>query len=128
MILSVFSTLYEWSVGKNNDPIYADEVFYAVGIFSLVIALGCSLLFYLGAGRWKPLFHQLTHWLIVLLVVALLAGLLALQQSKSATQSTVTDAYMVRFALFNSLFSVACFALFSLLLKRFSIFAKHTPF
>lgn len=128
MILSVFSSIYQSLVGKNDDPIYDDKVFPFVGLFTIIIALGFCIIFYLGLGRWKPLFHQLKHWIITLLIVLAVTGLLALQQSKAATQAEAIDAYMVRFSMFNALFAIVFFCIFSLLLKRFSIFAKRTPF
>jgi len=128
MLLSIFSEIYQALIGKNDDPIYEDEVFFAVGLFTLLIAFVSGIVFYIGLGRWKPLFYGFKHWIITLLLVLTLTGLLALQQSKDATQTAGFDAYMVRFAMFNALYAVICFIIFSLLLKRFSIFAKRTPF
>lgn len=128
MILSIFTSLYQALIGKNDDPIYEDEVFFSVGLFTIIIALAVGILFYLGIGRWKAIFCHLKHWIVSLLIVLVVTGLLALQQAKSATQAEVFDAYMVRFAMFNALFAIIWFFLFSLLLKRFSIFSKHTPF
>lgn len=128
MVLSIFTTIYQLVIGKNDDPIYEDEVFFSVGLFTLLLALAFCLIFYLALGRWKAFFSQLKHWIITLLVVLLLTGLLALQQSAAATQAITVDAYMVRFALFNALFAVLCFCIFSLLLKPLSIFARRTPF
>lgn len=128
MLLSIFTSLYQALIGKNDDPIYEDEVFFSVGLFTIIIALAVGILFYLSIGRWKAIFCHLKHWIVSLLIVLVVTGLLALQQAKSATQAEVFDAYMVRFAMFNALFAIIWFFLFSLLLKRFSIFSKHTPF
>lgn len=128
MILSIFSSLYQALIGKNDDPIYEDEIFFTVGLFTLIIALGVAILYYLGIGRWRAVFCHLKHWIVSLFIVLIVTGLLALQQSKSVTQADAFDAYMVRFAMFNALFAIVGFFIFSLLLKRFSIFAKRTPF
>ena len=128
MMLSIFSNFYEWCIGSNDDPIYRDQVFFTVGLFTLLIALVFSIVFYLGLGRWKPVFYKLVHWIIAMVFLAIIAALLALLQSKGATKANDFDAYMVRFSLFNVLISVIYYIIFSLLLKRFSIFARHTPF
>lgn len=127
-LLSFFSSLYEWCIGRNDDPIYKDEVFFSVGLFTVLIAATFCVIFYVGLGRWKPFFYQLSHWIITIIVVAVVSGFLALQQSKGATQSTDFDAYMIRFSLFNALISAIYFFLLSILFKRASIFARRTPF
>ncbi len=127
MILSIFSSLYETFIGANPDyPEYRETLFSSVGLLTLLIAFGICLIFYAGFGRWKPFFHKLSHWLVTLLIVAIIGFAFAYVQSKNTLG--VTDSYVTRFSIFNSIFAIVYFIIFSLLLKRISIFARRTPF
>ncbi len=126
-MLSIFSSLYEMFIGENPDyPEYREKIFSSVGLLTLIIALVICLIFYAGLGRWKPLFHKLSHWVVTLIIVAVIGYVFAYVQSKN--ELGVTDSYVTRFSIFNSLFAAVYFIVFSLLLKRISIFAKRTPF
>ena len=127
-LLSVFTSLYEWCIGANDDPVYKDEVFSSVGVFTLLIALVFCLIFYVGLGRWKPVFYRLNHWVITIILLSVLSGFLALGESKGATQATFLDSYMISFAVYNALFAAICFIILSFILKKASIFSKRTPF
>jgi len=124
----MFVTLYELILGPNNDPIYADEIFTPVGFLTLLATLVAAALFYLLLGRWKPVFDKLPHWLILLAVVAILAFAYALTYALGRTGADESDGYMQGFAAMNAVYAALYFFLFSLALKRFSIFAKRTPF
>src|SRR5688572_21836894 len=112
-LLSIISNIYEWCIGKNDNPIYNEEVFFSVGIFTFLIALVLCFLFYFWLGRWKPVFYRLNHLFITMALVAATAGWLAVSQSKGATQENNLDAYMIRFSLFNALIGALCFFILS---------------
>jgi hypothetical protein len=123
----MFTSLYELLCGRNDDPIYASDVYPNVGLFTLVIAIIAAILFYLLLGRWKPVWDKVSHWIITLVIVIAIAFFLALSQSKSATGEEA-DSFMYKFSLINALIAAVYFFIFSVLLKRTSIFAKRTPF
>ena len=123
----MFKFLYELIAGKNADPIYATDVFPAVGLFTLLFSLIFGLVFYLALGRWKPVWDKLIHWVISLVILVGIAFFFALSQAKGATGEDA-DAYMYKFSLVNSLYAAIYFIIFSILLKKASIFAKRTPF
>lgn len=122
----MFKFLYEL-FGKNADPIYGTEVYPAVGLFTLVFSFVFVIVFYLALGRWKPIWDKLGHWIVTLIILVLFAVYLALTQSKRATGEDY-DSFMYSFALVNALYAAIYFIVFSLLLKKASIFAKRTPF
>ena len=127
MLLSVFSSLYELFIGDNPDyPEYRESIFDAVGLLTLIIVFVICLIFYAGLGRWKPLFHKLSHWIITLIIAAVFGFAFAYVQCSNTLGTT--DSYVTRFSIFNSVFAVVYFVIFSLILKRISIFAKRTPF
>ncbi|HEY5408524.1 MAG TPA: hypothetical protein VIJ92_15630 [Ginsengibacter sp.] len=127
MLLSIFSTLYETLAGENpNYAEYRESIFTSVGWLTLITVFIISLIFYVGFGRWKPFFHKLSHWIITLIIVAILGFLFAFMLSRS--ELGITDSYVIRFSFFNAIYAVIYFIIFSLLLKRVSIFAKRTPF
>lgn len=123
----MFRTLYELLVGHNTNPAYASDVFPSVGLFTLVFALIAVVLFYLLLGRWKPVWHKLSHWFITMLLLAILSGYFAISVAKKATEEG-PDSYMYTFGLINILYAIVYFVILSLLLKKVSIFAKRTPF
>ena len=124
----MFTAIYEALCGVNDDPTYSEQIFPFVGLFSLIIALVLCIIFYVGLGRWKPVWDKLRHWIISIILLAAIADVLALTQAKGAIGSDSYDAYMIKFSLINALITVVYFIIFSLLLKRASIFAKRTPF
>lgn len=127
MLLSVFSSLYELVCKPNqNYPEYRDSIFSSVGLLTLIISIVISIIFYIGLGRWKPIWYTLVHWIITLVLVTGIGFGLALLQTKSIIQ--LIDSYTIQFAIFNSIFSAIYFIVLSLFLKKASIFAKKTPF
>lgn len=123
----MFKALYELLCGTNPDPVYATNVYPSVGLFTLLFALIFALVFYLALGRWKPVWDKLRHWVIILIALAAIAFYFALSQAKGATGEDA-DAFMVHFSLVNALYATIYFIIFSILLKKASIFAKRTPF
>ena len=124
----MFTTMYEFLIGSNEDPTYADQIFSSVGLFTLIFAVVFCLIFYLLLGRWKPIFHKLSHWIITLVIIIVISFGFALTQSKGAIGADAYDAYMIKFSMANALFVAIYFFVFSILLKKASIFAKRTPF
>ena len=124
----MFTTLYELFLGQNNDPIYDDEIFTPVGVITLLVALVLAAVFYLGMGRWKPVFHRVSHWVITLVLVLVFAFAYAVWYALDRTGAANTDSYMTGFGGINLLYASIEFFVFSVLLKRFSIHARRTPF
>ena len=124
----MFTTLYELLLGQNNDPVYADNIFTPVGVMTLLVTLVLAAVFYLLLGRWRAVFHHTVHWVITLVIVAIFAYAYAVYYALDQTNLPETDSYMQGFGGVNLLYALIEFVLFSVLLKRFSIFAKRTPF
>ncbi len=123
----MFKTLYELLTGTNADPVYSTDVYPSVGLFTLLFALIFGLIFYLALGRWKPVWDKLIHWVITLVLLIGVAVYFAITQAKGATGEDA-DAFMYKFSLVNALYASIYFIIFSILMKKASIFAKRTPF
>jgi len=123
----MFTSIYELLCGKNDDPVYASTVYPNAGLFTLVFAIIFVIIFYLLLGRWKPVWDKVSHWIITLVLLIGIAFYLALSQSKNATGEDA-DSFMYKFAIINAVIATVYFFIFSVLLKRASIFAKRTPF
>ncbi len=127
LMLSVFVQVYEVLIGANPlNPEYRDNVFASVGLISIIASLVISLIFYIALGRWKPLFYKAVHWIITLSATGFTGFCIA--HVLTSKEIGGTDSYAFRFALINAFYTALYFCIFSLLLKRFSIFARHTPF
>ncbi|MBC8152639.1 MAG: hypothetical protein H7Z72_06990 [Bacteroidetes bacterium] len=124
----MFVSIYELWLGQNNDPIYADEIFTPVGLITLFVSLALAVIYYLGLGRWKAVFHRTPQWVITLVVAAVFAFGYALFYAKDRTQADETDGYMTGFGAVNAIYALIYFFVFSIGLKGFSIFARRTPF
>lgn len=125
--MALFTSLYEVFIGENPDyPEYREGIFSSVGLLTFLLAAVAAAIFYVALGRWKPVFEKPVHWFITLALTALIGFLLAYTQARGTLGAT--DSYTTRFALFNALYAAVYFFLFSILFKRFSIFARHTPF
>jgi hypothetical protein len=125
--VALFTSLYEVFIGENPDyPEYREGIFSSVGLLTFLLGAVAAAIFYVALGRWKPVFEKPVHWVITLVLTALIGFLLAYTQARGTLGAT--DSYTTRFALFNALYAVVYFFLFSILFKRFSIFARHTPF
>lgn len=128
MLLSIFSLLYEFVIGQNQEyPEYDDTVFTSVGWLTLAAAMLIAFLYYIVLGRMKPIWHHTSHWFITAFITGLLGFAIAFALSKDELQITA-DAYLIRFASFNLLYAMIYYFIASLLLKNFSIFSKRTPF
>lgn len=128
MLLTFFSSFYEMICGSNVDnPEYAGNgVYDGVGFITVVLALAEALIFYLLIGRWKPIFHKNGHWVLTMSICALAGFAIALTTAKKEIGSV--DRYLIRFAVINAIMIIIVFFIFSIVLKKASIFAKRTPF
>lgn len=124
----MFKALYELIASQNADPVYETQVFPTVGQFTFIFTAVIALIFYLLLGRWKPVWEKTAHWLVTVAAIALAAAFFAVSQAKIGTEEESIDPYMYSFALANALYAVVFFFILSVILKRFSIFAKRTPF
>jgi hypothetical protein len=124
---TLFIFIYECLCGRNqNISDYRERIFGSVGWLTLLAALTVGLIFYLGLGRWRNVWHTRIHWSVTIVLCALIGFGLAYGPAKSMIGSV--DGYLVLFSCMNAFVSVVYFMLFSFLLKRFSIHAKRTPF
>jgi Na+/melibiose symporter-like transporter len=123
----MFSLLYELLGGKNDNPVYEESIFPAVGLFTIILSVLFAVIFYVLLGRWRPVWDKQKHWLITMILLALIASGLAYSQARNGTEDDA-DAYMFTFSMINALYAVVYFVILSLLFKRASIFAKRTPF
>lgn len=127
MLLSIYWYLFEPIIGVNaNNPEYRESLFGSVTLISLLMAGIFCVCFYLALGRWRSIWHTLSHWIVTLFLCGLAGYTLAYLQAKSAIGAV--DGYMIRFAIFNAVYSSVFFFVFSLLFKNFSIYSKRTPF
>jgi len=124
----MFKFLYELLCGKNVDPTYATDVYPFVGMFTLLTVLLFVALFYVALGRWKPVWYNLKHWFVTLIILLVFGFFLAFTKSKEVTGEDTHTSFMWKLAFVNVLFTFIYFLVFSLLFKKISIFAKHTPF
>ncbi len=122
----MFYVLYELLAGQNPDPTYASVVFPFVGLFTLVFVFVIVVLFYLALGRYKPVWDKTIHWAITLVVLLLASFWFAMINAEAETGES--GSYVYRFAFVNVFVTFIYYVAFSLLLKRFSIYAKRTPF
>ncbi|WP_428662986.1 hypothetical protein [Runella sp.] len=121
--------IYEWILGEDEDAdTYRELVFQPVFLITIGVCLVLALVFYVGLGRWKPVFHKTIHWVIMLLIAFVFAFVFAINQALDATEADEYDNYMYSFGAVNVGYTFILFCLFSLLFKRFSIHAKYTPF
>jgi 4-amino-4-deoxy-L-arabinose transferase-like glycosyltransferase len=123
----MFTAIYELLCGKNDDPVYASDVYPYVGLFTLVYAIVFAIVFYLLLGRWRPVWDKTSHWIITLIILLAIAFYLAVHQSTNATGEDA-DSFVYKFAIINSVIAFVYFFIISVIIKRASIFAKRTPF
>ena len=123
----MFTAIYEFFCGTNDDPVYASDVYPNVGLFTLVLAIVFAIIFYLLLGRWKPVWDKTVHWIISLVILVAIAFYLALSQSKSATGEDA-DSFMYKCSLINALIATFYFFIFSAPAKKNVHFCKAHSF
>ncbi|TWV93000.1 hypothetical protein [Chitinophaga pinensis] len=89
----MFSLLYELLGGKNNNPVYASTIFPSVGLFTVILSVIFALVFYLLLGRWRPVWDKQKHWLVTMVLLALIASGLAYSQAINGTEDGGTPIY-----------------------------------
>lgn len=113
-------------IGENSDyPEYRDNLFGSIGILTFIISIVFCVLFYIVLGRWKEIWYNRVHWGITIAMLSSIGFGLAFIQSKNLL--SISDGYVIMFALFNAIFAAVYFILFSFLFKNFSTFSKRTP-
>lgn len=127
MMLSIFETLYEiFGDGGDQSQDYRIQIYNPVGFGTTGFALLVALFFYLLLGRWKEVWYSSTHWLITLFLFAGLCFGFAMLMAHNVLQ--IIDPYLIQFSIVNAVWGSLLFFIFSIFLKRFSIYSKHSPF
>jgi len=127
MLLSIFNPIYELLLGVNTTtPDYREDIFTSVGTMTAITASALAALFYLVLGLWKPIWHKRSHWLISLAIAIVLGFYFSFAITSKALGTF--DHYGFKFGWVNAIYAAITFFLCSLGFKRFSIFAKRTPF
>jgi hypothetical protein len=122
---SVFNFIYETLVGKTSDPTYREGIFLTIGVATFLINLALALLFYLLLGRWKAVWYKLSHWILTLL---LSIGICSLVLSLVTDGEVDVNGEWWMILVWNTIIATVWYFIFSMLLKRFSIFPKYIPF
>lgn len=122
----MFSYLYTLLCGKTIYPEYKDHIYPFIGLFTFLLAFALAFIFYIIIGRKWTVWYKTTHWIITMVVILFIAFAFAFNYAEEETGGNTPFDYT--FAMVNTLYAFIYYILFSILLKRFSIFAKRTPF
>ncbi|MBC6991500.1 MULTISPECIES: hypothetical protein [Hymenobacter] len=128
---SFFRFLYEL-IGTpqppSETPLYRDVIFPNVGLLTLGISLGLVLIFYYLINRAMGVatFNKVRHWVIFLVINALLAFVVAIWQAHA--QQAAEHSYIYWMATLNAFYGLLWFFLFSIILRKGSTNASTTPF
>jgi hypothetical protein len=146
MLQQLFTSLYQAVLGNPDPasliPVYRQSVFPGVGLYTLFLALGLGLLFYVVLNRvlTTPYFKT-SHWAVVLLLSAVLGATIAWQKAaadinaqlaSTGQQLAVGEAatlkrYLWGFTATNALVAALFFILLSFVVKSLSVSARTTP-
>jgi hypothetical protein len=146
MLQQLFTSLYQAVLGNPDPasliPVYRQSVFPGVGLYTLFLALGLALLFYVVLNRvlTTPYFKT-SHWAVVLLISAVLGATIAWQKAaadinaqlaSTGQQLAVGEAatlkrYLWGFTATNALVAALFFILLSFVVKSLSVSARTTP-
>ena len=147
MFQQLFTSLYEALLGLPEPAMltqaFENSIFPGVGLATLFgLGLLGALFFYLVLNRLMTTpYYQTKHWLVVLLVLALLAGGLAWWQAREvvyevlegrgvvipAGSESAYSRYVLGFAVVNALLGALFFVLWSFIVKGLSPNARVTP-
>ena len=127
----IFATIFEsfYFSSPFSDEIYSESLYAALGISIICISLFCVILFYYGIN--KPSFSRWYHWLVILLINAILMFCIAFFWPRSTFLALGLDfssGKYVIFALINAIVASLFFIFFSSVLRWWSTNAKGTPF
>lgn len=130
MIQKFFSGLYELFLGRpipanfTND--YREVVFPNTGLQLILITLAMVLIYYYLLNRIMSTgWYKTQHWVLFLLLNAVIAFAIPLIQVSN--NGIETHSYTYMFAFVNTVYSLILFFLLSILLKRGSVQAWTTP-
>ncbi|RYU78947.1 hypothetical protein [Hymenobacter persicinus] len=112
----------------SETPVYREVIFPNVGLLTIGLSLAMVLIFYYLINRAMGVatFNKLRHWVIFLVINALLAFFIGLWQTSS--QEVASHSYVYWMSTWNAILGLFWFFLFSVLLKRGSTNASTTPF
>jgi hypothetical protein len=123
----LFILIFEGLCGENQSiSDYRGHLYGTVGLLTLLIALAICLTFYLALGRWRNIWHTRVDWVITLVACAFIGFAVAFGLSKHSIGST--DSYLLLFSFMSGFLTILFFVILSLIIKRFSIYARRTPF
>ena len=128
-----FTSLYSVLISIFQSQHPADFGLYKTGLFSLVgwSTLGVALLlvlvfYYVFNSALRTGMFRTPHWAMTLALAAGLGTFLANSLSKG--HGAEASSYLGYFMVVNMLVAALWFLLFSVLLKRWSTYARTTPF
>jgi hypothetical protein len=146
MLQQLFTSIYQAILGNPDPasliPVYRQSVFPGVGLYTLFLALGLALLFYVVLNRLLTTpYFKTSHWAVVLLLSAVLGATIAWQKAaadinaqlaSTGQQLAVGEAatlkrYLWGFTATNALVAALFFILLSFVVKRLSVSARTTP-
>ncbi|MGI4823783.1 MAG: hypothetical protein ACRYFV_21450 [Janthinobacterium lividum] len=146
MLQQLFTSIYQAILGNPDPasliPVYRQSVFPGVGLYTLFLALGLALLFYVVLNRLLTTpYFKTSHWAVVLLLSAVLGATIAWQKAaadinaqlaSTGQQLAVGEAatlkrYLWGFTATNALVAALFFILLSFVVKSLSVSARTTP-
>ncbi|GAA3946913.1 hypothetical protein [Hymenobacter algoricola] len=112
----------------SETPVYREVIFPNVGLLTIGLSLAMVLIFYYLINRAMGVatFNKLRHWVIFLVINAVLAFVIGIWQANS--QAVASHSYIYWMSTWNAILGLFWFFLFSALLKRGSTNASTTPF
>jgi hypothetical protein len=112
----------------SETPVYREVIFPNVGLLTIGLSLAMVLIFYYLINRAMGVatFNKVRHWVIFLVINALLAFFIGLWQTSS--QDVASHSYIYWMSTWNAILGLFWFFLFSVILKRGSTNASTTPF
>jgi uncharacterized protein with PQ loop repeat len=129
----MFTNLYSALISIFQGQRPADYGLYKTDLFPLVgwSTLGVSLLlvlafYYVFNSAMRTGMFRTTHWVLTLALAAGLGTFLA--YNLSSGRGAESSSYLGYFMVVNMLVAALWFFLFSILLKRWSTYARTTPF
>jgi hypothetical protein len=118
---------------------FEESIYPLVGSITVVIVFFVPVFYYLVLNRNTAMLHRLKHWLIFLVLCTIAIFLISYWMIDSMYQgngfgsygsdnSSTDNSVMWDFCIKNTILFMIIFFIVSLILKRFSIHAKKTPF